>query len=55
MKRFLSFFVAAIAVLLVGCDFLSTIIALKDFSGEYNRYNAIYQTALYRLYSPEKS
>ncbi|MCK7487565.1 MAG: hypothetical protein MZU97_20160 [Bacillus subtilis] len=45
MKRFLSFLVAAIAVLLVGCDFLSTIIALKDFSGEYNRYNAIYQTA----------
>jgi hypothetical protein len=45
MKRFLSLLVAALTLSLVGCDFLSTIIALKDFSGEYNTYNAIYQTA----------
>lgn len=46
MKKILSFLmIALLAISALGCDFLSTIYALKDFSVEYRTYNEIYQTA----------
>lgn len=46
MKKLLALLLSAlIAVSALGCDFLSTIYALKDFSVEYRTYNEIYSTA----------
>lgn len=46
MKKLLALLLSAlIAVSALGCDFLSTIYALKDFSVEYRTYNEIYTTA----------
>lgn len=46
MKKVLSLLmIVLLALAVLGCDFLSTIYALKDFSVEYRTYNEIYSTA----------
>lgn len=46
MKKTLSMLmIALISIAALGCDFLSTIYAVKDFSVEYRTYNEIYATA----------